>query len=164
MSELHQAVAAGDYDLVQEILRCKKCDPNQRDVDWGNKTPLHWAAAKGDVETARLLIDHGARSCLRTELGRTAAHFAAEAGSLAVLRLLHSFHAPLDKKDSGGDTPARIAQIYGHHECVTFLKKAEMEEQAYRKKMAEKELLVDDTDQEWEEQSKQRSEGENRVI
>ncbi|XP_057716300.1 ankyrin repeat domain-containing protein 66 isoform X2 [Corythoichthys intestinalis] len=101
MSELHQAVAAGDYDLVQEILRCKKCDPNQRDVDWGNKTPLHWAAAKGDVETARLLIDHGARSCLRTELGRTAAHFAAEAGSLAVLRLLHSFHAPLDKKDSG---------------------------------------------------------------
>ncbi|KAM9787904.1 ankyrin repeat domain-containing protein 66 [Syngnathus typhle] len=154
MSELHQAAAARDFDQVREILRRKKCDPNQRDVDWGNKTPLHWAAAKGDVETARLLIEHGARPCLRTELGRTAAHFAAEVGSLAVLRLLHSFHAPLDKEDAGGDKPARIAQIYGHHECVTFLKTAEAEGQAYRKTMADKGLSVDDIDEEWEEQCK----------
>nr|XP_057912012.1 ankyrin repeat domain-containing protein 66-like isoform X3 [Doryrhamphus excisus] len=123
MSELHQAAAAADFDQVEELLRQKKCDPNQKDVDWGNKTPLHWAAAKGDVETARLLIDHGARPCLRTQLGWTPAHFAAEAGSLAVLRLLHSVHAPLHKDDASGDQPARIAQIYGHKECVVFLKR-----------------------------------------
>ncbi|XP_077394242.1 ankyrin repeat domain-containing protein 66 [Festucalex cinctus] len=159
MSELHQAAAAGDYDQVQEILRRRKCDPNQRDVDWGNKTPLHWAVAKGDVETARLLIEHGARPCLRTELGRTAAHFAAEAGSLAVLRLLHSFHAPLDKEDAGGDKPVRIAQIYGHQECVTFLKKAEPEGKAYRKIVANKGLSVDDTDEVWEKQCEDQREG-----
>ncbi|XP_061651759.1 ankyrin repeat domain-containing protein 66 isoform X4 [Phyllopteryx taeniolatus] len=159
MSELHQAAAAGDFDQVQEILGCKKCDPNQRDVDWGYKTPLHWAASKGDTEMARILIEHGARPCLRTEMGRTAAHYAAEAGSLAVLRLLHSFHAPLDKEDDGGDKPARLAQIYGHHECVAFLKKAEVEGQAYRKMVAEKGLSVDDFDEEWEEQGKDQHEG-----
>lgn len=47
MTELHQAAAAGDFDRVEEILRQNKCNPNQRDIDWSYKTPLHWAAAKG---------------------------------------------------------------------------------------------------------------------
>lgn len=47
MTELHQAAAAGDFDQVEEILGQNKCNPNQRDVDWSYKTPLHWAAAKG---------------------------------------------------------------------------------------------------------------------
>lgn len=47
MSELHEAAAAGDFDRVEELLRQNKCNPNQKDVDWSNKTPLHWAAAKG---------------------------------------------------------------------------------------------------------------------
>lgn len=47
MTELHQAAAAGDFDQVEEILVQNKCNPNQRDVDWSYKTPLHWAAAKG---------------------------------------------------------------------------------------------------------------------
>ncbi|XP_051942681.1 ankyrin repeat domain-containing protein 66 [Hippocampus zosterae] len=124
----------------------------------------NFSSRVGDVETARLLIEHGARPCLRTKLGRTAAHFAAETGSLAVLRLLHSFHAPLDKEDSGGDRPARIAQIYGHRECVTFLRKAEAEGEAYRKIVAEKGLSVDDTDEEWEEQCKDQREGKIRFV
>lgn len=47
MTELHQAAAAGDVDGVEEILLQKKCNPNQRDVDWSYKTALHWAAARG---------------------------------------------------------------------------------------------------------------------
>lgn len=47
MTELHQAAAAGDVDGVKELLLQKKCNPNQRDVDWSYKTALHWAAAKG---------------------------------------------------------------------------------------------------------------------
>lgn len=48
MTELHEAVALGDYDLVDEILRTGRCDPNHKDVDWNDRTPLHWAAAKGE--------------------------------------------------------------------------------------------------------------------
>lgn len=47
MTELHEAVAVGDYDLVKKILKAGHCDPNQKDVDWHGRTPLHWAAAKG---------------------------------------------------------------------------------------------------------------------
>ncbi|XP_055361972.1 ankyrin repeat domain-containing protein 66 isoform X1 [Betta splendens] len=165
MTELHQAAAAGDFHQVQEILRQNRCDPNQRDIDWSNKTPLHWAAATGHAETVRILIEHGARPCLRTEHGWTPAHYAAEAGRLAVLRLLHSLHAPVDKEDCCGDKPARIAEIYGHQDCVRFLKKciccglvccrAEIECQAYRKMAAQKGISVDDTDEEWTGHSKE---------
>lgn len=47
MTELHEAVAVGDYELVKKILKAGHCDPNQKDVDWHDRTPLHWAAAKG---------------------------------------------------------------------------------------------------------------------
>ncbi|XP_008289454.1 ankyrin repeat domain-containing protein 66 [Stegastes partitus] len=155
MTELHQAAAAGDYDQVEEILKQNRCNPNQRDIDWSCKTPLHWAAAKGHTETVRILIEHGARPCLRTEHGWTAAHFAAESGRLAVLRLLHSLHAPIDKQDCCGDKPVRIAEIYGHQDCVKFLKKAEAESQTYRKTAAQKGISVDDTDEEWAEEGKE---------
>lgn len=49
MSELHQAAASGDVDLVEEMLKQNLYDPNQRDVDWNSKTPLHWAAARGKL-------------------------------------------------------------------------------------------------------------------
>uniref|UniRef100_A0A673LED6 Uncharacterized protein n=1 Tax=Sinocyclocheilus rhinocerous TaxID=307959 RepID=A0A673LED6_9TELE len=66
----------------------------------------------------RILIENGARACLRTDNGWTPAHFAAESGKLAVLRLLHSLHAPVDKEDSSGDKPVRIAEIYGHEDFL----------------------------------------------
>lgn len=47
MSELHQAAAAGDLGQVETLLKLNKCNPNQKDVDWSYKTPLHWAAAGG---------------------------------------------------------------------------------------------------------------------
>lgn len=76
----------------------------------------------GYTETVRVLIKHGARPCLRTEHGWTPAHFAAESGRLTVLQLLHSLHAPIDTEDCCGVKPVRIAEIYGHQDCVQFLK------------------------------------------
>ena len=35
--------------------------------------------------------------------------------------MLHQYHAPMDRKDPFGDTPRRIAEIYGHKETVDFL-------------------------------------------
>ncbi|KAM4595870.1 ankyrin repeat domain-containing protein 66 [Polymixia lowei] len=157
MTELHQAAAAGDYDLVEELLRKNKCNPNQRDIDWNYKTPLHWAAAKGHTETVRILIENGARPSLRTDYGWTPAHFAAESGRLAVLRLLHSLHAPIDKEDCSGDKPVRIAEIYGHEEVVRFLQNAETESKAYRKMAAHKGLPMDDSDEEWAEQENEQN-------
>lgn len=48
MTKLHQAVAAGDYNSVKKILKKGLCNPNYKDVDWNDRTPLHWAAIKGE--------------------------------------------------------------------------------------------------------------------
>lgn len=82
-----------------------------------------WRALPGRADLVRLLADHGARPCLRSDVGWTAAHFAAEAGKLRVLRTLHSLHAAMDAADLFGDTPRRLAEIYGHRECCKFLEK-----------------------------------------
>ncbi|KAI7805075.1 ankyrin repeat domain-containing protein 66 [Triplophysa rosa] len=157
MTELHQAAAVGDYDLVEEMIKKKSCDPNQKDIDWNNRTPLHWAASKGQTEVVRILMENGARACLRTNNGWTPAHFAAESGRLAVLRLLHSLHAPIDKEDSSGDKPIRIAEIYGHEDCVRFLEKAGVESRNYRRMAKLKRMSLDDTDEEWQQEREARN-------
>ncbi|XP_039087154.1 ankyrin repeat domain-containing protein 66 isoform X1 [Hyaena hyaena] len=121
MTKLHQAVAAGDYSLVKKILKKGLCDPNYKDVDWNDRTPLHWAAIKGHLEVMQLLLEYGARPCLVTDVGWTPAHFAAESGHVNVLKMLHALHAAIDAPDFFGDTPKRIAQIYGQTACVAFL-------------------------------------------
>uniref|UniRef100_UPI00398E9F99 ankyrin repeat domain-containing protein 66 n=1 Tax=Pristiophorus japonicus TaxID=55135 RepID=UPI00398E9F99 len=152
MWELHEAAAAGDAELVEEIVTKGSCNPNMKDPDWSHRTPLHWAAAKGKADMVKLLIVNGSRSCLRTDTGWTPAHFAAESGKLSALRMLHSLHAPVDKADLYGDSPKRIAEIYGQKDCVKFLEIAEQECSNYRRVAEMKGILLDDTDEEWKNQ------------
>uniref|UniRef100_A0A8C9JPZ5 Ankyrin repeat domain 66 n=1 Tax=Panthera tigris altaica TaxID=74533 RepID=A0A8C9JPZ5_PANTA len=150
MTKLHQAVAVGDYSLVKKILKKGLCDPNYKDVDWNDRTPLHWAAIKGHVEVMQLLIEYGARPCLVTDVGWTPAHFAAESGHVNVLKILHALHAAIDAPDFFGDTPKRIAQIYGQTACVAFLEKAEPECQDHRRTARQKGLPLDQRDEDWD--------------
>ncbi|XP_007529795.1 ankyrin repeat domain-containing protein 66 [Erinaceus europaeus] len=149
MTKLHQAVAIGDCNTVKKILKKGLCDPNYKDVDWNDRTPLHWAAIKGHVEVMLLLIEYGARPCLVTDVGWTPVHFAAESGHLNVLKTLHALHAAVDAPDFFGDTPKRIAQIYGQKACVAFLEKAELECSNHRLIATQKGLPLDQHDEEW---------------
>ncbi|XP_023589876.1 ankyrin repeat domain-containing protein 66 [Trichechus manatus latirostris] len=149
-TKIHQAVAAGDYNLVKKILKKGLCDPNYKDVDWNDRTPLHWAAIKGQKEVMHLLIEHGARPCLVTDVGWTPAHFAAESGHLNVLKTLHALHAAVDAPDFFGDTPKRIAQIYGQKTCVAFLEKAEVECRDHRRIAQQNGLPLDQWDEDWD--------------
>uniref|UniRef100_A0A5F8GQS6 Ankyrin repeat domain 66 n=1 Tax=Monodelphis domestica TaxID=13616 RepID=A0A5F8GQS6_MONDO len=150
MTRLHQAVAVGDCSTVSRILKKGLYNPNHKDRDWNDRTPLHWAAIKGHVDLTKLLVAYGARPCLVTDVGWTPAHFAAESGHLEVLKALHVLHAAIDAPDFFGDTPKRIAQIYGQEECMEFLESAEVECQAYRLMAQEKGLPLDQKDEEWE--------------
>ncbi|XP_021115369.1 ankyrin repeat domain-containing protein 66 isoform X3 [Heterocephalus glaber] len=88
--------------------------------------------SQGHMEVLHLLLEHGARPCLVTDVGWTPAHFAAESGHLGVLKVLHALHAAIDAPDFFGDTPKRIAQIYGQSACVAFLEMAELQCRANR--------------------------------
>ena len=49
--ELHEASSVGDYDTLEDYLKSGKYDVNLQDPEWKNKTPLHWAAARGRLVT-----------------------------------------------------------------------------------------------------------------
>ena len=48
MTELHEAASLGDLERVEEALR-KDLNPNEPDLEWGDRTPLHIAAANGYI-------------------------------------------------------------------------------------------------------------------
>ncbi|XP_052097754.1 ankyrin repeat domain-containing protein 66-like [Mytilus californianus] len=134
--EIHEAAATGDYDSLEEYLKHSKIDVNLKDIEWDDRTALHWACMKGYVECIRLLIEHGADGCARTdEESWTPAHFAAESGRQHALRALFAADIPIDRQNKYGDTPKRVAEIYGQHECVRYLTTAEEEQSKSRKKL-----------------------------
>nr|CAB3221811.1 ankyrin repeat domain-containing protein 66-like [Phallusia mammillata] len=152
LSELLEVCAAGDSDLLEEKLATGRLDViNYKDPDWNERAPLHWCCIKGKSDMTRCLLEKGAHPGVRSSTGWTPAHFAAEGGRTHVLRTLHNFKAPMNRKDLYGDTPKRIAEIYGHKESTEFLVLAEAE---YRERRRKAELCgdaepYDDEDLDW---------------
>ena len=54
--------------------------------------------------------------------GWTPAHCAAEAGKVDNLQTLIDFRTAINTRDDYGDTPRKIAEIYGQKECAELLK------------------------------------------
>lgn len=146
LSELHAVCAAGDSDLLLEMISSGKYDSfiDYKDPDWDDRTPLHWCCIRGRGDMVRALLEKGAHPGLRTCSGWTPAHFAAECGRAHILRVLHQYNAPLCRRDISGDSPLRLATIYGHKEAIELLQAAEKEEEKKRGARSN-----DDDDVEW---------------
>ncbi|XP_032242307.1 ankyrin repeat domain-containing protein 66 isoform X1 [Nematostella vectensis] len=128
---LHEVCALGDAGKLEELgsfVRKSKLDVNIRDEDWKNKTALHWAAGKGHARCVKLLLEYGANPGAKMVGGWTPAHCAAETGRYNVLKVLVDHHAPVTLPDDSGDTPKRVAEIYGHTDCLELLCSAETNE------------------------------------
>ena len=69
------------------------------------------------------LLEYGADGEMRMAGGWTPAHCAAEKGCLAILQALVENGVSVTKKDHTGDTPKRVAQIYGHNNCIEFIER-----------------------------------------
>lgn len=78
---------------------------------------------QGHVACVEKLLEHGADGEMRMAGGWTPAHCAAEKGSVEILQVLVDNRASVTKKDNTGDTPKRVAQIYGHVDCVKFIER-----------------------------------------
>lgn len=50
MTDLHEAAAVGDAQVVEYLLLSGESDPDGEDLDKGKRTPLHVAAAAGMVK------------------------------------------------------------------------------------------------------------------
>ncbi|XP_038057826.1 ankyrin repeat domain-containing protein 66-like isoform X1 [Patiria miniata] len=161
MSEVHEAAAAGDSEQILNLLNLGKYDVNQKDAEWHDRTPLHWAAIKGHAESIRVLVDYGANVDAVTDSGWTPAHFAAEIGKISALKALHKLGANVEIQDSCGDTPRDVATVYGQTECVEFLKLAEYEDRIQRER--DKQEKLEREERERQDEEKRRREEELRM-
>lgn len=73
-------------------------------VDGYGRTPLHYAAARGNATEVHRLLAEGASPNAQDDNGWTPAHFAAQAGSLECLNALLSAGADPALADSHGNT------------------------------------------------------------
>jgi uncharacterized protein len=83
--------------------------------------PIHSAAASQQVETTRLLLEHGADVNARQEGGGTPLHSAAFHGDRALADLLLEHGADPDARSDDGKTPADVAAEKGHDELAALL-------------------------------------------
>jgi hypothetical protein len=81
----YAAAAARNPDAA-ELARDYKAQVNAKD-DWG-WTPLHWAAERGRMSIAELLLANGAEVNVKDHKGRTPLHWAVQKGHKDVARLL----------------------------------------------------------------------------
>jgi ankyrin repeat protein len=110
---------------LNELLFQHGMNPSQ--PDWLRITPLHQFARKGDVETARIFLEHGADLHARDEdLCSTPLGWAAKFGKTNMVELLLKHGAqpnlPDDLPDLAWATPLAWAMRRGHAEIVDLLK------------------------------------------
>jgi uncharacterized protein len=113
------AAMAGDRDVVRSLLR-QGGDVNAAQGD--GTTALHWAARRGDVELAEMLIYAGANVKATTRLGAwTALLMAAQMGHARMLEILLNAGSDLKSTTASGATALMLASASGNVDAVRLL-------------------------------------------
>lgn len=118
-SPIADAAMRGDAEAVRELVR-QGADVNAAQGD--GMTALHWAAANGDFELAKLLMYAGAHLEAVTRHGsHTPLHVAAASGRGEVVRALVEAGANVAATTTAGVTALHQAARAGSVEAVTAL-------------------------------------------
>ena len=107
---------------VLNLLREKGANPNIRGR-WGISR-LYNAAAWGDAEDVKFLLDCGVDPSLKTAFGWAPLHWAAHNGNLDCVHLLMDAGADLNTISDQNTTPLDQARIGGKHDIARILESA----------------------------------------
>jgi hypothetical protein len=123
--DIHEAAAAGDTARVEAILGRNPGSVNHRDLQ--DATPMHYAAACGQIAAANVLLMKGADlGAIAAGLGdATPAHFAAsladsKTAALMLGTLVGNGASPGARKKDG-TTPLHVAAHHGSANAVRLL-------------------------------------------
>ena len=124
------ASGEGDHQRVKYLLEVLKVDVNELSPD--GETALHAAAIRGDPETTRLLLEHGAvvdaRSPSGTQRSMTPLQWACYGGHEGMITLLLKAGADPWLKDETGMTAFDMAIESGHDNVLHLLEGSWREE------------------------------------
>ncbi len=123
-SALFYAVNAGHMNIVKFLV--EECEANverQLNAANGRKTVLMVAAARGDLEMTKYLLER-CKALKLDRYKRTVLTHACMNGSSAVTSHLLKMGMPLNKSDSSGNSDLHYAAAYGWRHCVEALVEA----------------------------------------
>ncbi len=121
-SALGLATFFGQTEVVAYLLT-KGAEINAAAQNDFKVTALHSAAATGNLEIARLLLDNLADPNMKQAKGVTALHSAAHRGDDSMAALLVARGAKKDSQMEDGRTPVELALEGGHKKLAQWLKK-----------------------------------------
>jgi ankyrin repeat protein len=104
-----EAAILGTTDLLGPILAQRPAAV--RDRDGHQRTPLHYAASRGQVAVAEMLLAAGADPNAHDEHGVTPLELAVEAGSPQLVETLLAHHANPDPRLQGGSSERHAADV-----------------------------------------------------
>ena len=114
-----EAAMSGDRETVRALLK-EGADVNAAMGD--GMTALHWAAKKGDVELAEMLLYAGANVKAMTRLGNyTPIIMAAETGNAKMIEMFLKAGADAKVATTNGTTPLMLAAVAGRADAVKLL-------------------------------------------
>ncbi len=113
------AASSGDLTTLQNEISKDPAILNA--TEWEKRTLLHDAAAKGQTDVAKYLIDKGIDVNATTSDRRTALHMAAQHGDIPMITLLLVHGAAINLADAQGWTPLDRAAKWGHADAVAYL-------------------------------------------
>ncbi|XP_011330212.2 inversin isoform X1 [Ooceraea biroi] len=118
-SALHYAATLGHADATALVLKLG-ADPNRQDRK--GRTPALCAAAKGQLETLKILTQHGGSLHVRTVRGTGIGHEAVASGRIELMKWLAKRRpSTLDVATHDGKTPLHVAALHGHLDACKVL-------------------------------------------
>lgn len=114
-------IACGGNSEKTGELKKSKADVNINKGDEFGRTPLHYAALRGQTEEVRQLLEKGADVNAKDNYLFTPLHYAAKRGHGEVVRLLLAKKAGLNSGDHYLCTPLHHAAVKGHREIAAML-------------------------------------------
>lgn len=115
LTPFHSAAAMNDVARVRKYIRRRvdlNCLGEHGYCGMNRRTPLHWAAVNGAVQSVELLLEAGADPNFQDIRGRSALHWAARLNRLEVITLLLEKGAKPDLVDVDQMTPL-VCAAYG---------------------------------------------------
>ncbi|MBN3279763.1 ANR10 protein, partial [Polyodon spathula] len=121
-TDIHYEASRGNVDKLRSLLLTSSKEQIDQ-KDYYGKTPLYWAAYKGQKLCMELLLHYGADVNSQCKHGGTPLHAAIGLFPECVL-LLIQHGADTDLPDTWGVTPMYLAACSGQSECIQLLVQA----------------------------------------